>query len=212
MKTKVFFAAFIAVLLFPFGNASAQFQFGVKAGGALSTQNELGELWNNAGVRQGISLGALADYRISDGFSIQTEVNYVEKGMKYDLYIVNQSYNISRKYDYLNIPLLAKGTFGNRLCLNEPISMFAYAGPYYGILLSSKDSFSKGEPSTATELTSMGKSSDFGAVMGFGASYKLPKKGEIFIDLRYEMGLISIDKQDNSLRNKSMEAGIGFRF
>jgi opacity protein-like surface antigen len=212
MKTKVLFTALITALLFPFGYANAQIEFGVKAGGTLSTQSELGELWNNADVRQGIYLGVMADYRITDRFSVQTEINYLEKGMKYDRYIIDRSYNISRKYDYLNIPLLAKGTFGNKLGLNEPFSTFAYAGPYYSILLSSKDSFSKGESSAPVDLTSSAKSSDFGAIFGLGASYKLPKKGELYIDLRYEMGLISIDTQDNDLRNKTVEAGIGFRF
>jgi|WetSurMetagenome_2_1015567.scaffolds.fasta_scaffold63855_2 hypothetical protein len=212
MKTKVLFTALIAAMLLPFGYANAQIQFGVKAGGTLSTQSEYGELWNNAGVRQGIYLGATADYPVTKGFSVQTEINYMEKGMKYDMYIIDQNYNISRKYDYLNIPLLVKGTFDSKLGLSDPFSLFAYAGPYYSVLLSSKDSFTKGEPSTSTSIASTAKSSDFGALIGFGASYKLPKKGEIYIDLRYEMGLISIDTQDNDLRNKTMEAGIGFRF
>jgi hypothetical protein len=212
MKTRVKIAAIAAMMLFPFGIATAQFQFGVRAGGTLSTQSEFGKLWNNDGVRQGAYIGASANYVISNGFSLMTEVNYQEKGGKYDLYIVDKSYNVSRKYEYLNIPVLARANFTSKLGINEPFSVFGYAGPYYGILLSSKDTFAHGEPTTATSLASTAKSSDFGAIAGLGATYKLPKKGEIYIDLRYEMGLISIDKQDNDLRNKTMEAGIGFRF
>jgi hypothetical protein len=212
MKTKILITALITALLLPFGYANAQIQFGAKAGGTLSTQSGAGELWNNAGVRQGVFLGVTADYHITKGFSVQTEINCQEKGMKYDKYIIDQSYNISRKYDYLSIPLLVKGTFDSKLGLSDPFSIFAYAGPYYSVLLSSKDSFTKGEPSTSINIASTAKSSDFGTILGFGASYKLPKKGEIYIDLRYEMGLISIDTQNNDLRNKTMEAGIGFRF
>jgi hypothetical protein len=212
MKKTVKIAAIAAMMLIPFGIANAQVSFGVKAGGTLSTQSSLGELWNNDGIRQGVFAGATVDYRISGGFSLMTELNYIEKGMKYDIYASSNTYNVSRKYEYLNIPLVAKGTFTNRLGVSEPFSVFGYAGPYYSVLLSSNDKFNGNEPAVSVNLESSAKSSDLGAVAGFGVSYKLPKKGELYIDLRYEMGLISIDKNDNDLRNKTMEAGIGFRF
>jgi hypothetical protein len=212
MKTRFTIAAIAALMLIPFGIANAQVQFGVRAGGTLSTQSEFGKLWNNDGVRQSAYAGATADFRLTEGFSLTTEINYQEKGSKYDLYLIDRTYNVSRRYDYLNIPLLAKGNFTGKLGVSEPFSIFGYAGPYYSVLLSSKDTFADGEPATPTTLASSAKSSDFGAIAGFGASYKLPKRGEIYIDLRYEMGLISIDKNDSDLRNKTMEAGIGFRF
>jgi len=212
MKTTVKIAALAAIMLLPVVAANAQVQFGVRAGGSLSTQSSLGELWNNDGVKQGVFAGLTAEYTVVKGFSLAGEVNYLEKGSKYDIFVTGSKYNVSRKYDYLNIPVMAKGNFTNALGVSEPFSVFGYAGPYCGVLLSSKDSFTNAEPASSVELKSTAKSSDFGAVAGFGASYKLPKKGEIYIDLRYEMGLVSIDKQDSDLRNKSMEAGIGFRF
>ena len=58
----------------------------------------------------------------------------------------------------------------------------------------------------------LAEKTDWGIVFGGGISYKLANGGAILAELRYEMGLSKVDKQDTDLRNKGMGLTIGYRF
>ena len=99
--------------------AKSQIKFGIKEGLNLSTQSELGMLWDNNDMKTGFTLGATFDYRFHKTISLQTELNYKRKGLAYEQNESGSKKDINNSYDYYNIPLLLKGRFNEELGLTE---------------------------------------------------------------------------------------------
>jgi hypothetical protein len=212
MKSRIILAFTAVLILATAENANAQLFFGVKAGGILSTQSETGELWNNSGLRQGFHVGAFAEYRLTDAFSLQAELNFQEKGTSYDYLSSEGSFRVLRKNDYLNIPLLIKVSVGEKGGLPEGMKLYGFAGPYAGIQVYSKNLFRDGHPQDISGLSDTSTSPDLGAVIGAGVSKKIASGHELFVQVSYEAGLYKIDSQNTDTRNKAAELSLGFRF
>lgn len=211
MKTKITLIAGFAFLLLTCQNIEAQFGYGVHAAGSFETQTELGKLWNNCDIYQGFMIGGFIDYKIGKNFSIQTELNYQKKGAKDKSTLYGVESVTRREFNYLTVPLLAKYTMNNSgLGDNWGISFFG--GPYGSYLTSSSANNKSGNETTPIEIDSKAEKSDAGAIIGAGLSYKLKKGGAVLAELRYQMGLKSIDKNDPDLRNKGMGIIIGYSF
>ena len=212
MKSKLIIAM-IAIMIFAMaGESYGQFYYGLKAGGTLATQAQVGTLWDNSGLRQGFNLGAFGGYSFNESLSVQTELRFQEKGMRYDYMNNEGSFRVLRKYDYVNIPVLLKGSLTEKSGLPQSWSIYAYTGPYAGIQVYSKDLFTNGHPQETSGISDTSASPDFGAVLGAGVSKKISNGHEIFFEISYEMGLVKIDNQNPDNRNKAAEASIGFRF
>ncbi|MBC8111128.1 MAG: PorT family protein [Verrucomicrobia bacterium] len=92
--------------------------------------------------KTGFVVGGALEYKISELFSLQTELLYIQKGEK-DEYmftsndvIVGGIYDVERKriYNYLEIPLLAKATFGK-----GNFKLFIFGGPSFSYLVNAKE-------------------------------------------------------------------------
>lgn len=212
MKSKFFVASMAILLIASASKADGQFYYGLKAGGTLATQSELGQLWNNAGLRQGFNLGVFSGYKLNEKFSLQTEMKFVEKGMRYNFINNEGTFKVLRKYDYVNIPLLVKGTLTDKSGLPESWSIYGFAGPYAGVQVYSKDKFTGSNPQDITKIADTSSSTDFGALLGAGVSKKIRGGHEVFFEISYEIGLAKIDSQNPDYRNKASEASLGFRF
>lgn len=207
MKTK-------GLVLFMFLTCSstilmAQVKFGVKTGLNLSTQSELGMLWDNNDMKIGYSIGATFDYRFHSAISLQSEINYQTTGLSYK----NNSENpqeVVTDYDYYNIPLLLKGRFSDQLGLSEKWTVSFYGGPYYSYLRSAEIESKNNGITTSDDYDDFSNSSDWGLVLGGEVSRNI-SKGELFFDLRYEMGLTDVLDNDD-IKNKIIGIGLGYRF
>ncbi len=78
-------------------------KFGVKAGVNFAS---LGADAEDVKARTSIHFGAMAEFMLSDKFSIQPELVYSAQGTKFD-----DSDDLVTKLDYLNLPILAKYYF-----------------------------------------------------------------------------------------------------
>jgi len=135
-------------------------------------------------------LGVMAEFKISDKFSLQPELIYSGQGA--DTNIDSEG---TIELNYLNIPLIAKYYVAERLSLE--------AGPQIGFLLSSKGG--------SIKYKDFLKSIDFGANIGVG--YKL--ENGLNFGARYNLGLsniLNVDGLSDKNRNGVFQLSIGYFF
>src|SRR5690606_8565736 len=104
-------------------------QLGVRAGINLASQT-YDEDVDGAKRKLGFALGVNYKLKVTDNFSIQPEVNYIQHGAKatQDIPLLGEV-SSSATMGYLQIPVLAKYAFGNM----DGINYYVQAGPYLGL-------------------------------------------------------------------------------
>ena len=212
MKTKIYLLTVIAALMLTGTELSAQARYGLHAGFGMITQAKLGTIWNNTEVSPGYFAGGFVEYPVKGRFSLQAEINYESKGDKTQSTLEGSEMTATRHFNYLSVPLVAKGTFGKELGLPTGWSVTGIAGPYAGFLTSAKSNINFGGNSETSSISSQAEKTDFGLLLGMGIIHELKGSGAIVGEIRYEMGLKAIDKQDSELRNKGLNLTIGYRF
>ena len=129
MKSLKIKTLVIAVsLLISLSITAQDFHFGLKAGTNFAVQSEIANYFDNNNIRTGLSVGAFGNYGVNNWLSLQTEINYDQKGGKSDDY--------TNSYDYITVPVLAKFSLGksDRTLLNFNLNV----GPYAGFLINAE--------------------------------------------------------------------------
>ena len=184
---KVFLSFFLAA---SFYGASAQVQFGAKAGANLATFS--GDDADGAKSKIGFNVGAFAEIPVAEKFSVKPELVYSLQGAKSEGegdYKVNLS--------YINVPVLAK--------YNIAEGFFAETGPQIGFLVAAKAKFD-GE---STDVKDGYKSTDFS--WAFGVGYEFTET--IGANLRYNLGLSKLDEGgDAKVKNSVFQLGVFYKF
>lgn len=151
-------------------------------------------------------LGVTFQKNFSKTFSLRTGLAYENKGAIIQDVFTNDtgspigSYESRFSYHYLNIPLLAKLSFGNKT------KFFLNGGPFLGYLIKRTFSYplisvGKEAPITSTiDNTKYSKRIDLGLSGGLGLSFSLGKKVNLNTELRYNYGLINTN---SSLVNRN---------
>jgi hypothetical protein len=165
--------------------------FGIKGG--LNVSNFIGEMKDNT-IRTSVNLGFFSEIMFSDRFSIQPEILYSGQG-----YSGRTLPGFSRsKYDYINIPVLAK------IYVVERISV--EAGPQIGFLLSAKERTDNDNTTIKDQ-----KKVDFG--LNLGLAYDL--KNGVFFQTRYNLGLSNInsgpDANARKYTNSVIQLSVGVK-
>lgn len=140
---KIILSAF-AVCAFAFSNAQdSKLSFGMKAGVNFSSVSGVkGTDGKDAKGRTGFYVGGLAEYKISDKFSIQPEVLYSMEGAD------------KNSLDYIRIPVMAKYEVVENLSI--------LAGPSFAFRIAAENALV--EKSTKSSDFGLG----FGAAYAFG--------------------------------------------
>ena len=180
MKNKI--SILTVVLILTVITTNAQLQFGVKTGINLSTQSEIGMLWDNNDIKTGFTIGAIIDYRFHNTLSIQTEVNYKTEGLAYEHNEIEGKRNVNNSYEYYNIPLLVKGRFNEQLGVSNQWLVSLYMGSYYSYLRSAESEIKVGSTATVTDSQHNSNNSDWGMILE-GEVAKVFNKGEVFLIL-----------------------------
>lgn len=199
---KVFFIFCFVAISF---SAFSQINFGVRGGVNLASQTSeaLGISQSSDNII-GLTVGALVNVGITDDFSIQPELNYIQKGAKYDIdlsTIGGDNLELEQTLNYLEIPVLAKYGFGG-----SKIGGFIQAGPSIGFGLSGSAS-ENGEPFDFTWEDT--RRSDFSIQFGAGLNF-----GSLFLDARYGLGLTNLADTDDDITatNRGINIGLGYMF
>lgn len=159
MKPKILCCfALIAIMLSHMQDGYSQQAIYLGAKGGLGIPNlqdgtnEQNPLNAGFSSRLGVNIGVLAEFQITDWFSIQPEINFAEQGGKKDglqafvppddqlamlppgtKYLYANFKNEAR-LNYIQIPVLAKFNFK----LSDKVKFFINIGPYLGYLVSAK--------------------------------------------------------------------------
>jgi hypothetical protein len=179
--------------------ASAQIQFGVKAGynSATYTVSGTGSSEVNPKSKSGFSGGALVSVPLFSSCFLQPEIMYSQQGASFSENGETAKFN----YDYLNIPVLFK--------FQHESGLFAETGPQIGFLLSGKVE----EGGISVDNKDQSQTTDFS--WAFGLGYKLQDLG-LGIDLRYNLGITNVNKpstdgssgSDGSVKNSVFQFGL----
>ncbi len=171
-------------------NMQAQlFRLGIKAG--LNYANQTGSeiTINNSNYSTSAitsyHAGLIAEIKLVDSFSLQTELLYSTQGATYK----NAVEEFKNELGYLSIPVLAK------INLNKVISI--ELGPQASFLLSEKNNFDVKDANTF----------DFALVGGLGLNITK----HLFIQGRYGLGLTDASK-DAQIKNSVVQVSAGLMF
>ncbi len=229
MKTKVLFiVAFFAVAV----SASAQFNWGVKAGFNASTIYGIKEDGDNStkvNYRPGFHVGVMGQYMMSQNFGLETGLYYSTLGvnLKEEDHSEGDYYKSETKMSpsYLQLPISAlyKIRIGENLSLNPSL------GVYFGYGLGGKIKFTE-EYSESTDIDEwdedyFGKVEiydgettekkewfnrfDMGATVGLNLQFE-----KFLIGLGYDYGFMKVNKEkmDKNLYNGNIKVSVGYLF
>jgi len=193
---KLMIAAIAVIGFSAAGLAQQQVKFGPKAGVNLATISGN----DDSEMKIGFHVGAVAEIKFNDKFSLQPEVLYSAQGAK-----EKGEGDGKMNNDYINIPIMAKYYFVEGFSIE--------AGPQVGFLMKSE---AKGE-NASVDTKDFYKSVDFG--LGIGLAYDLPMG--LFVNARYNIGLSKINEdfdfggitvETEDLKNNVIQIGVGFKF
>lgn len=179
---------------------TAQSTIGIRAGVISSKQDiQNNSFIDEAGSKLGADVAFVADFPIGI-LSISPEFHWLQKGGKIED-LQGSVGEVSRTFNYLEIPLLLKLNFGQK------VGFFLLAGPSVGYLLNGTDKDMDG--STTDIDLDFYKRVEYGAHAGAGIGL-----GPIRVDVRYIFGLNDIfdDAQDIEVTNSSVGAGVSLMF
>jgi hypothetical protein len=134
----------------------------------------------------GLALGGFVTYKFSSRLSLMGQLLFVQKGFRYSATDALGPYDSKLTLSYLELPILARYTFGS-----DTFRYFALAGPALGIKLGGKFSTEwNGETYESTDMSHY-KGMDLGLVLGAGLGYPLCS-GWLVFDVRFTFSLLNI--------------------
>ena len=205
MKNISIFICFLFVLNTA-SSTNAQTTFGIRTG-----VNYAGVAFINGVLRIspdrkfGLSVSALADIKFTKIFSLQPELNFIQKGFK-SSELANSG---SVRFNYLEIPVHAKYSLQG----GKNIKWLILMGSTLGFAINGNEENCINRNCETIDIkfgdTSGFRRIDFGVSLGGGASF-----GKIFTDFRVGLGLTNISKIDGPLKvkSKSLQLSVGYFF
>ena len=176
---------------------------GIRAGVVISKQQfDQGDLDVNPDSKFGLDLALIAEFPLGENFAISPEFHWMQKGSKIE--DINGSFPESTStLNYLEIPVLAKFTFGDEAAFN------VFFGPSLGYLFSGTDKDGDGNTNDI-DLDDFNRT-ELGAHLGAGI-----RLGPVVLDVRYILGfsnIANIDEDDDlEIHNRSYGAGLSIMF
>ena len=200
---KLMIAAIAVVGISATGLAQQQVKFGPKAGVNLANLSGM----DDTDMKIGFHVGAVAEIKFNDKFSLQPELLYSAQGTKIDMsmdipMIGKLEFESKTNLDYINIPIMAKYYFVEGFSVE--------VGPQVSFLIKAEEKAKSDGESETLDIKDGLNSIDFG--LGFGLAYDLPQG--LFINARYNLGLTDIVKDNNgdAVKNSVIQVGVGFKF
>lgn len=203
---KTFFKTIlISFVLVGITNVSnAQFEYGVKLGVGATCQSNLLEIANNCDTRFAPTIGFIGKYQFTEGFALKSGLEYQQKGRSFD----KNEINLSNKLQYLNLPVKAEFSAGEKAGFKKGQRVYFAAGPYLSYLLAADGEMNNVE----FDLKSDTKDFDFGLGLEIGFEFPVFTDKTLQIGLNYDMGFIEVYKSEPDLHNKMASISLGLLF
>lgn len=151
--------------------------------------------------KTGLAFGAFVSFKLADLFSIEPELLYMQKGATAKVIQNNTTIDLTAKYSYLEVPVLVR--LNIPLAGNVAFKPSIFAGPAFALRLGTPTIKAEGGGQTVEQDIQNTSSTDFGLVFGAGARIPGIVLNGILIDVRYNLGLSSVDDSANKLEIKN---------
>ena len=189
----------------------AQTTLAIRGGLSRATMSGIEDLEESAlKARTGLSIGASATIPIQDNFSLRLDGGYVQKG--YSAEATGLEGNLFLDY----IELSGLGAV-NLTPSGSPASAHLLIGPSFAFKTGCEASATVslgGETSNVSQSCGDDVSGiDLGITGGVGAEMAVSEQMSLSVDLRYTLGLLSVDAtgdDDVKNRNLTLHVGVGF--
>lgn len=200
---KKLFLSAMALVAATTMSVAQEIDFGVQAG--VNFAKFQGDAVEDADGRTGINVGLTGEYMFNDSFALFSGVIYSQQGLQDENALGEQKL----KFDYLNVPVLAKFYIGE--------SGFSIdAGPQIGFLINDEVEINDEE----ADLDDLGiDSQGIDLSAGGGVSYKFLEGSTLeglSIGARYMIGLNNVlddnDTFGDDLTNSVLSVNLGYRF
>ncbi len=156
-------------------------------------------------ARAGLSAGLMAALDVSTllslgleplHLSLQSEFHYVTRGATLE---IDEEYRATINMDYLQGGLLLKAEYST----TGKITPYLLLGPELSFLRRAETTNRRG---ITSDIRDNFKSTDLGLILGLGTMYSLPPWGSVGLELRGDLGLVSIDGQGDGdeIRNAAL--------
>ena len=172
--------AVCVVALLPGVAAAQQVSGGVKAGLALADLPNVLEAGDSTSLRTGVAVGGFLSVRFGDGFAIQPEVLYTQKGVR----IADNTAQGAVNLDFVDVPVLARYTFGKGKARG-----FVLGGPSFDFKTRAKVNFTSDGRSEEEDISSDVETFEFALVFGGGVEI-----GRFTVEARWSEGLTNLLK------------------
>ncbi len=197
--------------------AAKKMSFSIKGGVSMGTLT--GDSLKNFNLdfskksRLGFAGGVGLGFAVAKNFTIQPELLYVMKGAKFE----SGSEKITYKTDVIELPVLLKFTPEMK---GSKIMPTIFVGPFVSMKMTGKvkaEGFTDVAENVEIDIKDSLKSTDFGVTFGGGFGYKMAK-GELFFDVRYDLGLSKVVKKeafgnaDFDTKTGTFLALVGYKF
>lgn len=191
MKRLCLFAAAL-VIVASIGHAAiaGEISYGAKVGVSASNITQTPAEWEpDKSFKAGFTGGLFLNYAFNESFSIQPELLYTQKGFKSNLFAYEDiiSVDLTAKFDYIELPVLAKYTFVPEKQFRPCI----FAGPCFAYTLASELGVSALIFTAEIDFSDLTHVTDFGFVAGGGFDYSLGP-GMLVFDARFQYGFTNV--------------------
>ena len=185
MSVRAIVVMVCLVTILPGVGAAQSIGVGVKGGVSLADvpnfADGVGAASDVLDRRIGYAVGGFVALGLGSGFSIQPEALYTQKGMGASAPRETASTEFELKADYVDVPLLARFTFGKGL------RGYVFAGPSLNFLISAKAK--SGFFGTASETDVSEDLESFEAAFVLGGGIEV---GPLLVEARWSEGLTNI--------------------
>jgi hypothetical protein len=192
--------------LFMYGNAQRnKFQYGFESGINFNSMYGKGIATDLGDERNGLHIGGYFKVNISDHFGLKAKLAYDGYRWAYrNLTLENmnglESGDIVRQMSYLNLPLLAEYTGGNK------IRFIVNGGIFFGYLLHNASTKKIKSPAVYTQTTSGDRTSiNMGLSAGGGIQIPLTQKMQLDFGVHDNFGLLNIYKSFTGIAKTSVK-------
>lgn len=203
--TYMIYAGLVA-LLFVMGTqrSFAQSDFSVKLYSGASCQSDAGNIYQNSDLRFSYGIGLQARFAVTEVFALQTGIDYLQKGMKSTADEIDQQH----AFHYLELPLLARFSAGEKAGFKNGQRLYFAAGPYVDYLLDA----TRKQNDTSVSLNDEVKKYDLGLRFSTGFEFPLVNEKYLQLGVNYDMGLTEVYHSESGMQNKTAMLSLGLIF
>lgn len=205
MKTRILL---IGVMMSIMTLQAQHVQVGLRNGLAISSFSEIDNLNESDHLRSGFGGGIALRYSFNNIISLQSGVNFEQKGFRNFRLGSLGNMSLQGIYEYITFPLNVEGSFP----VNQSLRLFGITGPYGAAKIRTSHSVT-GNFSDAVSVVPTWKVNNGEAGWIIGGGLLIPSGNHLIeAGFRYSMSLTEITPDFPDYRNKSALFSIAFYY